>query len=181
MRRPSLIALVAITVLIIGAALPAQASDPIGENGVMVILIDEGAAPVQRDLDAVETIALTMARGTSAGTIVAASYGVESEEFLSSDSGPDGTRMVPAVVASVQDLEAGPIRSDQFQVLANTFSFLSRIDAIPGSRVALLTSGRILGESENTRERLRSVSDLFAAEGWAIDVVALPSTEAVLR
>ena len=39
MRRPSLIALVAITVLIIGAALPAQASDPIGENGVMVILI----------------------------------------------------------------------------------------------------------------------------------------------
>ena len=181
MRRPSLIALVAITVLIIGAALPAQASDPIGENGVMVILIDEGAAPVQRDLDAVETIALTMARGTSAGTIVAASYGVESEEFLSSDSGSDGTRMVTDVVANVQDLEAGPARSDQFKVLANTFSFLSRIDATSGSRVALLTSGRILGESENTRERLRSVADLFAAEGWAIDVVALPSTEAVLR
>jgi len=181
MRRPSLIALVAITVLIIGAALPAQASDPIGENGVMVILIDEGASPIQRDLDAVETIALTMARGTSAGTIVAASYGVESEEFLSSDSGSDGTRMVTDVVANVQDLEAGPARSDQFKVLANTFSFLSRIDATSGSRVALLTSGRILGESENTRERLRSVADLFAAEGWAIDVVALPSTEAVLR
>ena len=181
MRRPSLIALVAITVLIIGAALPAQASDPIGENGVMVILIDEGASPVQRDLDAVETIALTMARGTSAGTIVAASYGVESDEFLSSDSGSDGTRLVTDVIVSVQDLEAGPVRSDQFKVLANTFSFLSRIDATPGSRVALLTSGRILGESENTRERLRSVADLFAAEGWAIDVVALPSTEAVLR
>ena len=181
MRRPSLIALVAITVLIIGAALPAQASDPIGENGVMVILIDEGASPVQRDLDAVETIALTMARGTSAGTIVAASYGVESDEFLSSDSGSDGTRLVTDVIAGVQDLEAGPVRSDQFKVLANTFSFLSRIDATPGSRVALLTSGRILGESENTRERLRSVADLFAAEGWAIDVVALPSTEAVLR
>ena len=181
MRRPSLIALVAITVLIIGAALPAQASDPIGENGVMVILIDEGASPVQRDLDAVETIALTMARGTSAGTIVAASYGVESDEFLSSDSGSDGTRLVTDVIVSVQDLEAGPVRSDQFKVLANTFSFLSRIDATRGSRVALLTSGRILGESENTRERLRSVADLFAAEGWAIDVVALPSTEAVLR
>ena len=82
MRRPSLIALVAITVLIIGGALPAQASDPIGENGVMVILIDEGVSPVQLDLDAVETIALTMARGTSAGTIVTASYGVESPEFL---------------------------------------------------------------------------------------------------
>ncbi len=181
MRRPSLIALVAITVLIIGAALPAQASDPIGENGVMVILIDEGASPVQRDLDAVETIALTMARGTSAGTIVAASYGVESDEFLSSDSGSDGTRLVTDVIVSVQDLEAGPVRSDQFKVLTNTFSFLSRIDATRGSRVALLTSGRILGESENTRERLRSVADLFAAEGWAIDVVALPSTEAVLR
>ena len=181
MRRPSLIALVAITVLIIGAALPAQASDPIGENGVMVILIDEGAAPVQRDLDAVETIALTMARGTSAGTIVAASYGVESEEFLSSDSGSDGTRMVTDVIADVQGLETGPVRSDQFKVLAETFSFLSRIDATSGSRVALLTSGRILGESENTRERLRSVADLFAAEGWAIDVVALPSTEVVLR
>jgi len=144
-------------------------------------LIDEGASPVQRDLDAVETIALTMARGTSAGTIVAASYGVESDEFLSSDSGSDGTRLVTDVIVSVQDLEAGPVRSDQFKVLANTFSFLSRIDATRGSRVALLTSGRILGESENTRERLRSVADLFAAEGWAIDVVALPSTEAVLR
>ncbi|MQG88900.1 MAG: hypothetical protein FI699_08585, partial [SAR202 cluster bacterium] len=68
MRRPSLIALIAITVLFAGAALPAQAANPVGEDGVMVILIDEGASPVQGDLDVSETIALTMARGTSAGT-----------------------------------------------------------------------------------------------------------------
>ena len=59
MRRPSLIALIAVSILFVGASLPARAADPIGENGVMVILIDEGASPVQRDLDAAETVGLT--------------------------------------------------------------------------------------------------------------------------
>jgi hypothetical protein len=181
MRRPSLIALIAVTVLFIGASLPVRAADPIGENGVMVILIDKGASPVQRDLDAAETVALTIARGTTAGTIAAASYGVKTNELISADSGSNGTRLVDDVITSVRSMDIGPARSDQFAALTDTFSFLSRIDAAPGSRVAFITSGRILGESENTRDRLRSVADLFAAEGWVIDVVSLPSTEPVLR
>ena len=60
MRRPSLIALIAITVLFVGTALPARAAAPVGENGVMVILIDEGASPIQRDLDAAETVAIRL-------------------------------------------------------------------------------------------------------------------------
>ena len=66
MRRSSLIALIAVTILFVGASLPARAADPVGENGVMIVLIDEGASPVQRDLDAAETVALTIARGTTA-------------------------------------------------------------------------------------------------------------------
>ncbi len=54
MRRPSLIAIIALTVLFVGAALPAQAANPIGEDGVLVVLIDQGASPVQRDLDTAE-------------------------------------------------------------------------------------------------------------------------------
>ncbi len=181
MRRSSLIALIAVTVLFVGAALPARAADPVGENGVMVILVDEGASPVQRDLDAAETVALTMARGTSAGTIGAASYGVSITEVVTADSGPSGTRLVNDVITAVRSMDIGPARSDQFAALADTFAFLSRIDAVSGSRVAFITSGRILGESENTRARLRSVADLFAAEGWVIDVITLPSTEPILR
>ncbi|MBT5253006.1 MAG: hypothetical protein HOL69_05030, partial [Chloroflexi bacterium] len=181
MRRPSLIALIAITVLFAGAALPARAADPIGENGVMVILIDEGASPVQRDLDAVETVALTIARGTAAGTIAAASYGVQTNEIVTADSGAAGIRLVDDLVTETRSMGIGPARSDQFAALTDAFSFLSRIDAVEGSRIAFITSGRILGESENTRERLVSVADLFSAEGWVIDVVTLPSAEPVLR
>ena len=181
MRRPSLIALIAVTVLFVGAALPARAADPIGENGVMVILLDEGASPIQRDLDAAETVALTMARGTSAGTVAAASYGVQTNEITTADSGPAGTRLVDDVLTEVRSMDIGPARSDQFAALTDAFAFLSRIDAVEGSRVTFITSGRILGESENTRERLVSVADLFSAEGWVIDVVTLPSTEPILR
>jgi hypothetical protein len=181
MRRPSLIALIAVTILFVGASLPARAADPVGENGVMVILVDEGASPVQRDLDAAETVALTIARGTSAGTIGAASYGVNITEVVTADSGPSGTRLVDDVITEVRSMDIGPARSDQFAALTDTFAFLSRIDAVPGSRVAFITAGRILGESENTRDRLRNVADLFAAEGWVIDVVILPSAEPILR
>jgi hypothetical protein len=181
MRRPSLIALIAITVLFVGTALPARAAAPVGEHGVMVILIDEGASPIQRDLDAAETVALTMARGTTAGTIAAASYGVQANEIVTAESGPDGIRLVDDVITSVRAMDIGPARSDQFAALTDTFAFLTRIDAVEGSRVAFVTSGRILGESENTRERLKSVADLFSSEGWVIDVTTLPSTEPVLR
>ena len=181
MRRPSLIALIAVTVLFVGAALPARAADPIGEDGVLVILLDQGASPVQRDLDSAETVALTMARGTTAGTVGVAAYGVKTNEIVTADSGPAGTRLVDDELTSLRSIEIGPARSDQFAALTDSFAFLSRIDAAPGSRVAFVTSGRILGESENTRERLRSVADLFASEGWVIDVVTLPSTEPVLR
>lgn len=181
MHRPSLIALIAVTVLFVGASLPARAADPVGENGVMVILIDQGASPIQRDLDAAETVALSIARGTAAGTIASASYGVKIAELNTAESGPDGTRLVHDVITSVRALDIGPARSDQFAALTDSFAFLSRIDAVPGSRVAFITSGRILGESEGTRDRLRSVADLFASEGWVIDVVTLPSAEPVLR
>ena len=181
MRRPSLVALIAVTVLFVGAALPVRAADPVGENGVLIVLIDAGASPVQRDLDAAETVALSMARGTAAGTIAAAAYGVETDEIVSANSGPEGIRLVDDVISSVRSLDIGPARSDQFAALTDSFAFLSRVDAASGSRVAFITSGRILGESENTRERLRSVANLFAAEEWVIDVVTLPSTEPVLR
>ncbi|MDA1280679.1 MAG: hypothetical protein O3B95_11700 [Chloroflexi bacterium] len=181
MRRPSLIALIAVTILFVGASLPVRAADPVGENGVMVVLIDEGASPVQRDLDAAETVALTIARGTTAGTVAAASYGTGLNDFVTAKTGPEVTRLVDDLITSVRALDIGPARSDQFAALTDAFAFLSRADAETGSRVAFITSGRILGESENTRERLRNVADLFAAEGWAIDVIVLPSTEPVLR
>jgi hypothetical protein len=181
MRRPSLIALIAFIVLFVGVGLPAQAANAVGEDGVIVILIDEGASPIQRDLDVAETVALTMARGTTAGTTAVASYGVQINEIVTAESGLLGTRLVDDVITAVRSHNIGPARSDQFAALTDTFSFLSRIGAVEGSRVSFVTSGRILGEAENTRDRLRSVADLFASEGWIIDVVALPSTEAVLR
>ena len=117
MHRPSLIALIAVTVLFVGASLPARAADPVGENGVMVILIDQGASPIQRDLDAAETVALSIARGTAAGTIASASYGVKIAELNTAESGPDGTRLVHDVITSVRALDIGPARSDQFAAL----------------------------------------------------------------
>ena len=181
MRRPSLIALISVAILFTGASLPARAADPVGENGLMVILIDQGAAPVQRDLDVAETVALTMAMGTTAGTTAATSYGVKPDEITSVDTGPAGTGLVSDLIHGVREIDIGPASSDQFLALTDSFAYLTQVDAIRGSRVAMITSGRILGESENTRERLRSVADLFASEGWAIDVAALPSTEPVLR
>ncbi|MEE2842862.1 MAG: hypothetical protein VYA50_10910, partial [Chloroflexota bacterium] len=104
MRRPSLVALIAVAVLFAGAALPARAADPVGENGVLVVLVDLGASPVQRDLDAAETVALSMARGTTAGTIAAAAYGVETNEIVSANSGTEGTRLVDDVITGVRSL-----------------------------------------------------------------------------
>jgi hypothetical protein len=181
MRRPSLIAIIALTVLFVGAALPAQAANPIGEDGVLVVLIDQGASPVQRDLDTAESIAFTMVRGTDAGTIGAGTYGVQISELSSASTGPEGTRLVGDVVTELRELPVGPASSDQIAALTDAFAFMTRIDAQAGSRVAFMTTGRILGESENTRDRLNNVADLFSAQDWVIDVVTLPSTEAPMR
>ncbi len=182
MRRPSVIALIAISIVFVASTLPANAgSKAADEPGVLtVIALDAGAASSRSDMAMLETALMTLAGNLSSGEMVIVRYG---EDVTPPVTAPAGTNIVTVAGEQLQLVEQtpAPLKSDQFNVLTNVFSFLTRNDAQPGSRVFMITPGRILGESESTGARLQSVGDLYASEGWSIDVATLLSTESALR
>ena len=182
MRRPSVIALIAITIVFVASTLPANAGIQAAEapGATTVIALDNGAATTPTDLAMMETALMTLAGNLGDGTLAVIRYGTEVSSPVTADSGPDAVALAGRQLELVGN--SGPVvKSDQFDVLTNSFSFLTRVDAERGSRVVLITPGRLLGESENTGARLKSVGDLYANEGWTIDVATLPSTESDLR
>lgn len=182
MRRPSVIALIAITIVFVASTLPANAGTQAAEapGATTVIALDNGAATSNTDIAMMETAVMTLAGNLGEGEMTVIRYGVEASSPVTAAAGTD----VVAVVGQQLELvkNAGPtLKSDQFDVLTKSFSYLTRVDAERGSRVVLVTPGRLIGESENTGARLKSVGDLYANAGWTIDVVTLPSTESALR
>lgn len=182
MRRPSVIALIAITIVFVASTLPANAgSNATGEPGAMtVIALDAGAGWSETDLAMMETALMTLAGGIGEGQAAIVRYGTQVSSPVSAPAGPELVSVAEQQISLVKSTEA-PAKSDQFDVLTSMFSFLTREDATSGSRIVLITPGRLLGESENTGARLKSVGDLYANEGWTIDVTTLPSTELALR
>ena len=73
------------------------------------------------------------------------------------------------------------LKSDQLGALTDLYAEYNKLDAIAGSKVLIITPGRISGESEKTRERFKNIGELFALEGWIIDVVTLPSSDLISR
>jgi hypothetical protein len=182
MRRPSVIALIAITIVFVASTLPvnARSSGQAQSGPVTVIAVDQGAYPSRGDLDMTETALMTLAGGITEGDVAFMRYGAEVSTPVSAGAGPEAVGLAGDEMAKVT-LSEGAEKSDQVGVLTRAFSYLTNLDAPGGSRVVLITPGRIAGESENTRERLRSVGDLYANEGWRIDVATMPTTAAALR
>ena len=184
MRRPSVIALIAITIVFVASTLPANAgssSQSTDNSGTLTLIaLDTGAANSPTDLAMMETALMTLAGNLGGGEMAIVRYGEKAEPPVIAPAGTDIVEVAGEQMALVQQADA-PLRSDQFEVLTSAFSYLSRQDAERGSRVVLVTPGRILGESENTGARLDSVGELYANEGWSIDVATLLSTESALR
>ncbi|MEX0762309.1 MAG: choice-of-anchor X domain-containing protein [Dehalococcoidia bacterium] len=181
MRRPSVIALIAITIVFFGSSLPATAAVPDEiPNGLTVIAIDAGAAPASNDINMAETAMATIASSVDEGVVTFVHYGTEPGdpvETVAGEEAADGARSAAAGLHGT----AGPARSDQFAALTDVYSYMARVNAPEGSRVVLVTPGRIEGESEGTRGRLQGVGELYLTEGWHIDVAALPTMAAPLR
>ncbi len=182
MRRPSVIALIAISIVFVASTLPVNArSQAADEPGVLtVIALDAGTASSANDMAMLETALMTLAGNLGAGEMAIIRYG---EDVNPPVTAPAGTDIVSVAQEQLDLTRASdaPLKSDQFNVLTSAFSFLTRTDAQPGSRVFMITPGRILGESESTGARLDSVGELYANEGWSIDVATLLSTESALR
>lgn len=182
MRRPSVIALIAISIVFVASTLPVNAgSQAADEPGVLtVIALDVGASNSKADMAMLETALMTLAGNLGNGEMAIVRYG---EEVSPPVTAPAGTNIISVAEQQLKLVgeTTAPLKSDQFNVLTNVFSFLSRTDAQPGSRVFMITPGRILGESESTGARLDSVGELYASEGWSIDVATLLTTESALR
>ena len=182
MRRPSVIALIAITIVFVASTLPANAGSQADEipGLTTVIALDSGASSSQLDIAMMETAAMTLAGNLQDGDIAVTRYGATVGNPAEAEAGTDAVTLVSSQLGLIKNSQA-VLKSDQFEVLTDSFSYLTRIDAARGSRVFLITPGRILGESENTAARFKSVADLYASEGWVIDVATLTSTEAAVR
>ena len=182
MRRPSVIALIAISIVFVASTLPVNARSSAAEETPLltVIALDEGVAFAPTDLAMAETALMTLVGGISEGTVAIIRYGDQVAAPVTADAGAGAVRLARTELAKLGG-DAIPGRSDQFAVLTSAFSYMTRIDAPSGSRVFMITPGGILGESENTRARLRSVGELYANDGWLINVSTLGSTESALR
>jgi hypothetical protein len=182
MRRPSVIALIAITIVFVASTLPVNARSSGQGKGdlITVIAIDSGAAPAPADLDMTETALMTLTGSIEEGQVAIYTYGSQPSSPVSAPAGAEAVTAARAAMSGVRTGQ-GALKSDQVSMLTTAFSYLTREDAVPGSRVILITPGRISGESENTSARLVNIAGLYSDEGWAIDVTTAPSSEFALR
>jgi hypothetical protein len=180
MRRPSVIAAIALAIIIVGAALSTRTMAEGLEDGLTVVAVDQGAAPAQADLDIVETALGAISPSLTAGGVGLISYGKQPGQFTLLRPGPDTMLAVKAEVARLRST-VGPYKSGQFELLSAAYANMTRLNAPRGSRLVMVTTGRIEGESEGTPARLQSMGELYAKDGWQIDVLTVPSTEPAIR
>lgn len=180
MRRPSVVALISFIVVLVAVSLPRPAAAEGLEDGLTVIAIDNGAAPVTADLDAAETALLTIVSQVNSGGLALMSYGRQPGEFTLLRPGTDSMIALQGEVRRLRTT-VGPYESGQLEMLSAVYSNMTRLNAPRGSRLVVVTPGRTEGESESTGARLNSLGELFPREGWQVDVVTLPLTVAHSR
>ncbi len=180
MPRPYLIALISLVVVLITTAVPQAASAEGLEEGLTVIAVDQGAAPAAGDLEVAETALLTVASSINEGGVDLLVYGMEPGIFTLLRPGADTMLAVRNVVAELNQ-SVGPYYSDQFAAISAAYARMTRLNAPRGSRLVIITPGRIDGESEPAGARLKGLGELFGRDGWQIEMMTLPSTGAPRR
>ncbi len=180
MRHPSVIALISLVVILMGAALSVPVAAEGIEDGLTVIAIDDGIAPNQADMDVAETALGSVATSVEAGGVGYITYGTVPGQFTLLRPGADTMIATQDIVGRLRST-IGPYKSGQFEVLSAAYANMTRLNAPRGSRLVVITTGRIEGESEATPSRLQSIGELFAREGWQIDVMTVPSTVGPVR
>jgi hypothetical protein len=180
MSRPSVIALVSLVVVLVAVAIPRPAAAEGLQDGLTVIAVDSGAAPAAADLDAVETALLVIAPQIKTGAAGYMTYGALAGDFRLLRPGAETMIVIGESMRKLRS-DIGPYASDQFGMLSAVYAQMTKLNAPRGSRLIAITPGRIEGQTEATRSRLQSVGELYAREGWQIEVMSLPSTTAAQR
>ena len=144
-----------------------------------VIIMDQGAAENKVDLDLLESI-ITLISVNDEKLFASGIYG-ESNRRISKIMSIVPKSQILEDLAMIKGYDAKSKKSDQLGNLSEIYSYLSNNDAKFGSKIYLITNGKILGESENTKNRFLDLSDLFKKEGWTIDILMLPSSEISVR
>lgn len=145
-----------------------------------IIIMDQGAAESDVDLDLLESI-ITLISGNDEKLFASGIYGDSTRRISKIMSIGSPLNQILEDLALIKEYDAKNKKSDQLGNLSEIYSYLSNNDAKFGSKVYLITNGKILGEAENTKSRFLDLSDLFKKEGWRIDILMLPSSEISVR
>jgi len=180
MRYPSLVAAVTIFIVFAGAVLPASAANPTDENSTSFLALDAGAARDDNDFNFLKSIAHLVGENDENITGIA-TYGEDTRNISEIKRHSDVNNQINEAIQFISGIDEHKETSDQLGILSDIYSHLSRKDSKNGSRIYFITTGRILGESANSRQRFLDVSGLFASEGWIVDVLMLPSSHPEIR
>ena len=180
MRYPSLVAAVTIFIVFAGAVLPASAANPTDENSTSFLAFDIGAVRDDNDFNFLKSIAQLVAQNDE-NIIGIATYGEDTRKIFEIEHNSEVTNRINEATQFISGISEQNDTSDQLGILSDIYSHLSRKDSKKSSRIYFITTGRILGESANSRQRFLDVSGLFASEGWIIDVLMLPSSHHEIR
>ncbi len=180
MRYPSLVAAVTIFIVFAGAVLPANAANPIDENSTNILALDTGAARDDNDFNFLKSIAHLVGE-TDENITGIATYREHTRNISEVEHHSDVNNQINEAIQFISRINEHDDTSDQLGIISDIYSHLSTRDSKSGSRIYLITTGRILGESENIRQRFLDVSGLFASEGWIVDVLMLPSSHPEIR
>ena len=110
-----------------------------------------------------------------------ATYGEDSRKISEIEHHSYVNNQINEAIQFISGINEHNDTSDQLGILSDIYSHLSSKDSKSGSKIYFITTGRILGESANSRQRFLDVSGLFASEGWIIDVLMLPSSHPEIR
>lgn len=147
------------------------------------IIIDEQIIKSNIDEIALNTALSIIGKNTKIENIFVGTFDSNSTMIdFYSETDNDG-KWIDNLLISLENTSknSSNLRSDQLGALTDIYSEFNKLDAVSGSNVLIITPGRITGESEKTRERFKNIGELFALEGWTIDVVTLPSSDIVSR
>ncbi len=172
-----LMLIVGFVMVIYFTAQPGLALGQAAEGGTTTILaIDEGAAAQKADLDAAHTAALVSTSFLPEGLFSIVTFGAEQREIIIRNVPSDAVGANAAVQSELTVLSGSAGASDLFGTLVDSYSYLLDNGAPAGSRLVVISTGRILGVNENSMALLRDLGERFSEKGWTIEVIGLPSS-----
>jgi hypothetical protein len=174
-----LVALTALALLLTVTGASRALADSGGGSVTLVAVDLHAAAETSRDRDVAVTAVTLIARSQRSGTLALLPYAgslAAVEAYTADGSAGVVTSSLAGAVAAAQ---RG--KSDQVKAMSAAFQYLSSAEAPAGSRVYLVTSDGLAGESAEARGRLADFATLFANQGWSVSVVMLPSASPASR